>query len=948
MFSRAIPSIFGRRSAHKCPHKPHRIPYLVEVNPIPTRISSRCRKYKSFPRSRSNSSLVTIQRATIENRQVSRPPSILLSNARSVRYKMDELMLLVRQHLPSFVIITESWLDFSISDSLLCIPGYQMFRRDRGDAATGGGVLVYARSNIDCKRRVDLECDDVESIWIQFKLSSPFLGISKSFLCALYHPPSANVFSLSEHLTDALQSLNSIGGMPFLLLAGDFNHAKPFCLTGFTPLVNAPTRGLAILDQVYTNFPNFYRPPSICAPLGTSDHNCVLVWPVSHSKEVPRSQRVISSRKKTNSSLSALRLALQQVDWSPLLSLANVQEIADHLYGVFEYLLDAHMPRKEFVVRSTDKQWVTPSIKQLICNKHKAFRANSGRYKGKSSIVWNKILKSAIKKSKSTLLEKALGSDKLFWRTVRQTIGLDSDCDLPPSVVSDALESFSTSNVAEAFSLLYQSKWQTDPVPLPQLTHYRSPSLSIMDVECLLRKSKNKNTTGPDNIPAWFLREFSSELAYPSSVLFNAVLSSSQSPKQWHTQRVTPVPKTSNPRYIKDFRPIAISSSFGKVLERFVRDNLVLELGENFDKAQFGFRSESSCTTALIFMMHNWLSSLDQGNDVRTVCLDFSAAFDRLPHTVIVSKLTSLGVSEWLVAYVTDFLSHRTQFVCLPDSTISSTLKVNSGVPQGSIIAPLLFAVAVHDLPTVAGCHLAKYADDSTIWRSIHSPSSHLDLQRCVNEIAVWCDKNDILINPSKSVELPFSFKRSRPPAPPLLCNGSVIPQVSSSKLLGVQLTSNFSFSDHISAISKRATKTLFFLRRLKLAGASSSELLRVYCSFTRPILEYCSPLWDGLITARDSECLERLQRRAIHICGADINALPTLKARRGEARRNLFQSARQSRTHSLHELIPGRLGHKCNTRASSAGCLQVPRSRTTRFQSSFIVQCTRDFNSTL
>ena len=112
---------------------------------------------------------------------------------------------------------------------------------------------------------------------------------------------------------------------------------------------------------------------------------------------------------------------------------------------------------------------------------------------------------------------------------------------------------------------------------------------------------------------------------------------------------------------------IAISSNFRKILERFVRNRLALELGIDFDVAQFGSRKESSCTAELVHMMHHWLQALDRGNDVRAVCLDFSAKFDRLPHQIIISKLVSFGVSDWIVAYVTDFLTGRSQFVCSPD-----------------------------------------------------------------------------------------------------------------------------------------------------------------------------------------------------------------------------------------------------------------------------------------
>ena len=588
-------------------------------------------------------------------------------------------------------------------------------------------------------------------------------------------------------------------------------------------------------------------------------------------------------------------------------------------------------------------------MKQLLHNKHKAFRAISGLYKGKSCQSWNELLKLEIKLSKSTILERALGDDKCFWRTVRQTIGLASDSSLPSSVTANAQELFSTSNVAEAFSMLYQSKWQPDPQPLPHHAHAGAPKLSVHAVKKLLMKSKQRNTSGPDNLPAWFFSTYSSEIALPVTVLFNAVLSSSRSPIQWRTQRVTPVPKISNPSALKDFRPIAISSSFGKILERFVRDRLALELGIDFDTAQFGFRKESSCTTALIHMMHHWLQALDRGNDVRAVCLDFSAAFDRLPHKIIISKLVSFGVSDWIVAYVTDFLSGRSQFVCSPDNSFSDTVKVRSGVPQGSIIAPLLFAVAAHDLPAVNGCNITKYADDSTVWRVIDSTAANADLQACLDQIAQWCDDNYMLLNPLKSVELHLTNRRNVPHLNPIRCKDIEVPRVKSSKLLGVVFTDNLSFSEHIASICTSATKTLFFLRRLKLAGASPEDLVRVYSSYTRPLLEFASPLWGSCITNTDDQKLESLQRRALRICGTDLSVIPTLKSRRTAAATKLFCAAVSSKSHSLSKIIPGKVNsHGRQTRSAAAGHLVIPHARTAKFKNSFIVQCARNFNALL
>ena len=181
-----------------------------------------------------------------------------------------------------------------------------------------------------------------------------------------------------------------------------------------------------------------------------------------------------------------------------------------------------------------------------------------------------------------------------------------------------------------------------------------------------------------------------------------------------------------------------------------------------------------------------------------------------------------------------------------------------------------------------------------------------------------------------------------------LACDDAPVPRVDSARLLGVTINSSLSFSDHIHEVLTKASRSLFYLRSLKLAGASSVDLLRVYTCLIRPVLEYASPLWDGLISKRDADSLERLQRRAVAICGAAPDAISSLAERRKTARIRLLKHALSQSSHSLHSLLPERINHGRSTRSVTAGLLRVPYARTKLYKSSFVPQTCRDYNCSL
>ena len=259
----------------------------------------------------------------------------------------------------------------------------------------------------------------------------------------------------------------------------------------------------------------------------------------------------------------------------------------------------------------------------------------------------------------------------------------------------------------------------------------------------------------------------------------------------------------------------------------------------HIDPGQFGFIPGSSTTFELISMFHHWLCATDGiGATVRTALLDFRKAFDLVDYNILVGQLRTFGVKPTAINWIIDFLRDRKQRVKL-NGVYSEWLNVPAGVPQGTRLGPWLFLVLINDLRLPDGSFaMWKFADDTTV-SEIVPPSKQSALQQAVNFISTWSQDNRLPLNPSKCKELQSCFKRSPPTHSPVELDGFVFERVNSAKVLGVTISDDFKWNDHISNVTSKAAKRLYLMRQLNRAGICASDLVFFYCSTIRLVLEY-------------------------------------------------------------------------------------------------------------
>ena len=324
----------------------------------------------------------------------------------------------------------------------------------------------------------------------------------------------------------------------------------------------------------------------------------------------------------------------------------------------------------------------------------------------------------------STLISNFSHSNSKIYKYIRSLT--NSNC-IPCSVYYDSISANSDSAKASLFNKFFFSvftKASSHPVSPDDIDHHNMLSeFNISDSE-VLNVLLNLDTTkamGPDGIPPIVLQRCATALYQPLCYLFNLTLQLTHLPRDWKVHKIVPIFKSGDPTSVKNYRPISLLNNTSKVLERIIYNKMVDHISAYINPAQFGFMCNWSTTQQLLLFLHNAFSSRDQFD---VIYLDISKAFDSVSHSYLLSKLHNFNISGSLWFWLQVYLSTRFQFVSI-NNCYSDLLSVESGVPQGSILGPLLFIMFMNDLPnSITDSEALLFADDTKCFRHIKTPPS--------------------------------------------------------------------------------------------------------------------------------------------------------------------------------------------------------------------------------
>ena len=369
------------------------------------------------------------------------------------------------------------------------------------------------------------------------------------------------------------------------------------------------------------------------------------------------------------------------------------------------------------------------------------------------------------------------------------------------------------------------------------------------------------------------------------------------------------------------------------------------------DPRQYGNVKGSSCLHYLVDFIDFVSTNVDKKNEVAAVTIDLSKAFDLIDHNILIRKLLDLKIHESLVKWISSFISER-KVATRTRGQVSSELPLHCGVPQGTVLGPLLFIIMVNENwdPT---SRIYKYVDDTTI-AVAYKPGETPPIQEILQRVSEWTKVNNMKINPKKCAVLNYKFNEKPVTLPPLSIDDSQLCLVNSVSLLGAKLSDDLKWTLNTENILTKCSAKLYMLSRLKAFNVSRNDLVKIWTTFIRPIAEYVAPLWHSSITIMERTKIERLQKRALRIImgteypgydnALDMLKLPSLKTRREGLTKKFANSLLKSTKH--RKLLPEKREVKRTMRCIIGEQLFTPKWKNLRYGRSTIPYCTRLINS--
>lgn len=796
-------------------------------------------------------------------------------NIQCLRNKISEIELLASDLDSSFICLTEHWCRSSEMPRV-AIPGFKLIDFSARTSFKNGGTCIFAKENLQCQvipdklklyRDKDFEFSAIYSKDLDYKI-----------IC-IYRAPSGDHNYFFKSLESLLSNLNATKSK--ILICADFNidwltvcpiqtELSDFLTSFNLSLLNQqPTRmtshSATCIDYAATNAVN---EDVRCNVLTTviSDH-----YGLSISLPPNRIHTNIKSfsRKFNDAKFDLFQHALANTDWSHSSDYNSFHMAISDLY-------DTHFPLTKCSSSNSKKSWVTDEVRRSCSDLKANFRQKLLDDSPESHESYNnakkkhrKLISNAKKAANDSYFSSQDNKPKAIWNIVKRETGklpcpMDKACKIKDASGSPFLAPKLQANYVNNFFCSIASSMQSaisaQPIRAPQpCPHEFSlvPATTEEVAKCI-KDIKNKACPDIDGISTKVLKTCSAQLIPVLTDLINDSFSTGIFPDKLKIAKVLPIYKGKGSiSDVNNYRPISILPVFSKVFESIVKRRLIKFLSDNelLNKSQHGFLPNKSTETAILDFTKNVLEGLENGDKVTGVFLDLSKAFDSVDHTVLIDKLAALGVKNNALNWFKSYLSNRKQSVAIDyfnatNSTIetcySESLDVKLGVPQGSVLGPLLFLIYINDMSSSLTSGISKsvlYADDTNVLFAHRNPHVLQDLaQSDINNVVSFFHSNLLTINESKSNLINFS-SRSTDSCVELSVNNSNLISVESTKFLGVVIDSRLNWHEHVITLRSKL-EAVNFTQRILVYSLNRDYLRTAYFAYFHSLLSYGIPFW--------------------------------------------------------------------------------------------------------
>ena len=881
-------------------------------------------------------------------------------NTNGLLSKLDYLKIMLNGTFFDIFAVSETKLDANILDDEIKIDGYVSYRLDRN--RHGGGVLFYVNNQLESHLLKHLTDSKYESLWIKVCLDKT----KPIFLSVVYRPPSkGSDLESTDQLCAYLKECDSkLPQIKEVFICGDFNcnmmsryalssKIKDLCSSlSLKQLIEEPTRvtphSSTLLDLIMTNSVNISK-AGVIDP-GVSDHS--LVYVIRKFKRPKGEPKIIRVRSFKNFVDDDFLRDLRNSDWSYFLNFTDLDQSCDIFNSIVKTVADKHAPFVTHKIKGKIEAWVTNDLLQAIKERN-YFKKKANQTK--SIIDWNNFtqkrnqvnnMKNTLKQDYfNTLLTDNAKRPKQLWKTLKTLVpnGKNTTTSVKRLVTEDGIDVTCPKGIADHFNNFFvnvgvtlASKFSTDTSKVNPPVSEKLFNFSKTNTKCVqdhIKYLKNGKATGLDGIGSRILKAGAPVLSIYLSKIFNCSLATGYVPKCWKIKRVSPVHKGDVKTDPSNFRPISILPIPMKIFEKIVHDQVSTFIKENtfLNDRQSGFRKLFSTTTAVLDVSENILEQLDKNNFVGAVLIDLKKAFDTVDHKILLKKLWCYGFQnqsfDWFESYLTD-----RQQLTLVNNIMSDLLHEDVyGVPQGSVLGPLLFLLYIDDIKSViqnAYCHL--YADDTIILKGASDPDSLIaSLERELSNVDHWLSINKMTINTKKTEVIFFGNKAHLKK----LDNKTVryldtpLKRKDKVKYLGVLFDEKMQWKYQIKNITQKASLKLGKIKAIASFLTPHMKKLLVN-ALVMPYFHYCSPAWSNAAPFRLSKINKKVVDASVflgrednysiyNMLDKDISLL-TFKALNNIAPNYLCSKIQMAKNCHSH-----------NTKRAAKNHLQIPSSNT-------------------
>ncbi len=571
----------------------------------------------------------------------------------------------------------------------------------------------------------------------------------------------------------------------------------------------------------------------------------------------------------------------------------------------YDAMVDKFVPMRE-IKRKKKLPFMSKATKKLINKRERLFKI----YKlTKRDVDYNKYkevrneVNSAVRKDKKEDMKKKCdlfkNSKKAFFGYIRSKQKVSTKMlQLKKTDNKDEFtkgEEEAAEELAKFLKSVYVNE-DTSNIPVFEPSNMEKTNDRILKLEIsedevhkLLKSLKEDKSPGPDQVHPKVLRETAEAWSHPLTVLFQRSSAVGVIPKDWKMANITPIFKKGSRSEVNNYRPVSLTSIVCKLMEKLIRNRITTTLEENgmFTAHQHGFSKNRSSLTNILETLEDWTEAIEEGYGIDAVYLDYQKAFDTVPHERLVTKLRWYGIDGALLSWIKDFLTSRQMRVCV-NSGSSKWSTVTSGVPQGSVLGPLLFLLYVNDIPSELKCKIKMFADDTKIWKRIRTIEDGLELQKDIDALDTWSENWLLSFNKKKCKVMSIGHN--------LRTQYSMGANIIKEKIessdeeidLGIQIEKNLKWGGQCTKAANKAMAALGMIKRA--FGTIDRDMFKVlYGTYVRPHLEYGIQAWSPYYK-KDMLELEKVQRRATKM----VKGLGKLEYEERLAMLNLYKLGRR------------------------------------------------------